>query len=456
MERDGPARIARRKVRRRTALLVLSLSVAAMLLSGTTALGQTPGAECVPNEADGSCLPVAAESDRVDLVPPTFSEPTTITNPLFPISQLHSVVMLGRVDRLPFHTEVTLLPETKTIEWNGQAIETLTSQYTAYLDGRIQEVALDWYAQADDGSVWYFGEDVFNYADGMVADTTGTWLAGKDGPAAMIMPANPQVGDVYRTENIPGVAFEEVTVNLTDQTVHGPEGPIVGAIVVEELHQDGTTEKKIFAPGYGEFLTGQGGELEALALAVPTDAQPNSSSPELEILATGAADIYGAAQSEDWAAASTTLDAMLSAWDAYKADDVSTAIDSQMDNAFVYLVAAVDAHQSEEASQAALDAERAGLDLLLRQQSPAEIDRARFDLLARQLLLDAVAEDVAGVNADVTTLEWVWDRIAHTMAPDTAKQIEVRLTELRNAADAQDLATVGDGASGLHDLLAES
>jgi hypothetical protein len=28
------------------------------------------------------------------------------------------------------------------------------SQYLAYLDGRITEVALDRYAQADDGSVW--------------------------------------------------------------------------------------------------------------------------------------------------------------------------------------------------------------------------------------------------------------------------------------------------------------
>ena len=59
----------------------------------------------------------------------------------------------------------------------------------AYLDGRIHEVALDWYAQADDGSAWYFGEDVFNYEDGKVADTEGTWIVGGETPAAMIMPA---------------------------------------------------------------------------------------------------------------------------------------------------------------------------------------------------------------------------------------------------------------------------
>lgn len=43
-----------------------------------------------------------------------------------------------------------------------------------------------------------------NYVDGVLDNTDGTWLAGKDGPPGMIMPADTQVGDVYRPENIPG------------------------------------------------------------------------------------------------------------------------------------------------------------------------------------------------------------------------------------------------------------
>ncbi|MDQ3227080.1 MAG: hypothetical protein M3Q50_10680, partial [Chloroflexota bacterium] len=209
----------RPRTRRGPAALLVCLGLAASLVTGAGARqAESPpaaalpaAASCIPNENGGSCLPTAPESALVDLVVPEFSDPTTITNPLFPISKLHSVVMLGRVDRLPFRTEVTLLPETKTIEWNGQSVEVLVSQYAAFLDGRIHEVALDWYAQADDGSVWYFGEDVFNYEDGAVADTNGTWLAGQDGPAAMIMPADPRAGDVYRPENIPGAVYEEVT-----------------------------------------------------------------------------------------------------------------------------------------------------------------------------------------------------------------------------------------------------
>ena len=76
--------------------------------------------------------------------------------------------MLGHIDGLQFRTEVTLLPVTQFVDWNGQQIETAVSQYVAYLDGRIVEVALDFYAQADDGSLWYLGEDVADYESGKI------------------------------------------------------------------------------------------------------------------------------------------------------------------------------------------------------------------------------------------------------------------------------------------------
>ena len=90
------------------------------------------------------------------------------------------------------------------------------------------EAARDYYAQGADGSVWYFGEEVDNYEDGVVVDHEGTWLAGPEGPPGMIMPAQPAVGAVYRPENIPGVVLEEDTVKAVDQTVQGPRGPVLG------------------------------------------------------------------------------------------------------------------------------------------------------------------------------------------------------------------------------------
>ena len=151
----------------------LKFLLIAMLLLLMSGRGLTFAQGTIPQPPLGQLkkLLIAPESKRVDIVKPSFSNPTRITNPLFPISELHSVLLLGHVDNASLRTETTLLPGTKIIDWNGQKVETLVSQYVAYLDWGIHEVAIDFYAQADDGSVWYFGEDVFNYENGIVADT---------------------------------------------------------------------------------------------------------------------------------------------------------------------------------------------------------------------------------------------------------------------------------------------
>jgi hypothetical protein len=400
-------------------------------------------------------LPVAPEYQRVDLAEPSFSDPTHVTNPLNPIGLLHSALLLGTENGLPLRVETTLLPNPKTISINGQQIEALESQYVAYLDGRILEVALDWYAQADDGAVWYLGEDVFNYEDGVVVDTEGTWLAGRDGPPAMIMPGKPQIGDVYRPENIPGLVFEEVTVKSTGQAVYGPQGRVDGAIIVEELHMDGSYEEKIFAPGYGEFLTGAGGDLEALSLAVPTDVLSGYVPAELAIVVSKAVVLFDAAQARDWRTAPATLDTLLTAWGAYRMSDLPLMLDAQMSHALVKLVAAVNARQPSEAGHAAIDVAQAGLDLQLRYRLPVEIDLARFGLWVAQILLDAADGERSAVTGDVAVLEWILARFKHTLARTEARKIDALLGALRTAADEEDLAAAAAAAGQLRTLLDE-
>ena len=398
-------------------------------------------------------IPVAPESDRVDLLSPTFSNPTNVTNPLFPVSQQTSVLLLGRVDGEPFRTEVTLLPETRIVEWQGQQVETLVSQYVAYLGGRIHEVAYDFYAQDDAGAVWYFGEDVFNFGDGVIVDTHGTWIAGKDGPAAMIMPADPQVGDVYRPENIPGFVFEEVTVKAVDRTLDGPLGPVEGGLLIEELHMDGTTEGKSFAPGYGEFLTAGSGDVEALALAVPTDALPGPVPPELVTLESEAAVAFDAAEAKDWKTARTAVEQMTAAWETARAGEVPDRLLPQMSRALAALAEGVAARDSREAGQAAIDAARWSLDLQLRHRPLAEIDLARFDLWAGQMLVDAAAGDVGGVNGDLFSLDYIRDRIQRTLAEADRAGVNIVLEELNAAVGDGDLEAVADFAQQLRETL---
>jgi hypothetical protein len=390
-------------------------------------------------EATDACLPIAAESERVDLFTPTFGNPTSITNPLHPTSQVQQTIYGGHVDGKPFRTEVSLLPGTKPIVWQGKTVDTAVSQYVAYLDGRIHEVAIDWYAQADDGSVWYFGEDVFNYEDGKVADTKGTWVARDATPAAMIMPAKPQVGNVYRPENAPGIAFEEVRVDKVDQHIDGPSGKISGAIEVNELHMDGTREGKVFAPGYGEFSTGSaGGDLEAASLASPTDSRQGPAPAEFAMLSKAADGVYEAAAGDDATRLQQAIANLNTVWDAVRAKGIPPQLESQMQ-------VDIEALSSEDVRSVALRVAQNELDLRLLYEPIIDVDLARLKLWSRQVPIDVAADDAGLVLADVAALDRVWERTRHGVDPATP--VDAMLHDLRKAADGEDLAAV-DRATG--------
>ena len=454
--------------RRRHTLVIAAAVAAASLVGACTSspegsAGSTPPPASSPSSPEPATIPqptvpagvpLAPESERVDLAKPTFSDPTTITNPLFPISQQASVLLLGHVDDQPFRTEVTLLPETRIIEWEGQQVEVAVSQYNAFLGGSITEVAYDLYAQADDWSVWYFGEDVFDFRDGAIVVTEGTWLAGKDGPAAMIMPADPQVGDVYRTENAPGFVFEEVTVKSVSETLDGPLGPIEGGMLASELHMDGATEDKLFAPGYGEFYTSGGGDVEALALAVPTDAASGSVPPELTTISDGALSVLDSARSGTWKTAAGAASDVVAAWKTYGAGDMPRLIEPVMERALHALTAAVDARSSRRAANAAIETARLGYDLQLRYRPVTEIDLARMDLWAAQLLVDEAAGDADGVAADAYALDYVRDRIRAALDASALARVNSELGAIQVAVVDQEPEAAARAARRLRATLA--
>ena len=415
--------------------------------TGAAGLDPTsPANDEVCRGPDGNPLPVAPESLRVDLGTPTFSNSTDVTNPLFPIRSLARAVFYGRVEGEPLRLETTLLADTRTFDVEGEAVETLISQFLAFVNGRIHEVAIDHYAQADDGSVWYFGENVFNYEEGEVADTEGTWFAGRDGPAAMIMPADPRVGDVWRPENVCGIVFEEVTATETGLTVQSAHGPVAGALKVQELHMEGDFEDKTFAPGYGEWTSGGGNDLEALVLAIPADALPGLPPRDLEALSAGANEIFDLAPAEDWEAISETAAEMTEAWDRFQAGGVPPMVDTLMEGALDTLVAADGAEDVEASRQAALRVALPTLDLKLRHRTAAETDLDLLDLWARQLVLDAEAGDQSGIIGDAEILKWIRDRVARDVSPAELRQLDARLKGILAAAGARNLVAAGTAA----------
>jgi hypothetical protein len=235
----------------------------------------------------------------------------------------------------------------------------------------------------------------------------------------MIMPADPQVGDVYFPENTPGLVFEQVRLKAVDQTVEGPRGPVEGAIIASELHQDGSREDKTFAPGYGEFFTGSEGDVEALALAVPIDNLSGAVPAELETLASG----------------SSTMATRKQAWRNFQTREVPPRLKGVMDDAL--------------ARQSAFDVAQTALDLQLRYRPPAEIDRERFDLWARRLIVDAKADNATGVTGDLVVLEWIRDRIAHTLDRVDRARVNSKLVALRATVSDDDLSAAAAEAAQL-------
>jgi hypothetical protein len=245
------------------------------------------------------------------------------------------------------------------------------------------------------------------------------------------------------------LVFEEATVKAVDQTLDGPLGRVEGGLVIEELHIDGKTEDKTFRPGYGEFFTAGGGDVEALALAVPTDGLSEPTPPKLATLEYGADDVFVAAGSRDWRAARAAAVRVTSAWKEVRGGEVPDRLGPQLSEALEALANGVRSRAPHEARQAAIDVARWGLDLQLRHRPVAEIDLARFDLArfdlwAAQLLVDAQAGDAAAVNGDVFSLDNVRDRIQHTLSEAELARINIELEELNGAVGDGDLEAAAD------------
>lgn len=319
------------------------------------------------------------------------------------------------------------------------------------MDGRIHEVAIDWFAQAGDGSVWYFGEDVVNFENGSVADTEGTWMAGDQTPDAMIMPAQPRVGDVYRPENAPEVVFEEVRVEKVDQDVAGPSGNIGGAMEVSELHMDGTREGKIFAPGYGEFSTGSpAGDLEAVSLASPTDMRPGPAPAEFGALSIAVGDVFAAAADPE--RVGQTVTALDQAWDSVRNVGIPPQAELQIQRDIDTLTRAVGNRDSRSAQSAAQRIAQNELDLRLLYRRVIDVDVARLALWARQLPVDVAAADTGAVRGDTAALDRVWERTRPGV--EETEDVDTALDEVRRAADGEDLPAVGRASANLTQAVA--
>jgi hypothetical protein len=176
------------------------------------------------------------------------------TNLYYPLLVGSRVVLEGEEDDEFLRVERTVLDETEIVA----GVETRVLEHREYIDGEIHEIARNFYVEASDGTVCYFGEDVEFYEDGVLVDMHGTWRAGVDGAQpGIIMPASPMVGDAYFQENAPGEAIDQGRVFATGQsrTINGvPYDDLLVIYDSNPLEDCDEEEEKVYAPGIGEIV----------------------------------------------------------------------------------------------------------------------------------------------------------------------------------------------------------
>jgi hypothetical protein len=164
---------------------------------------------------------------------------------------------------------VTVTHETKEI----LGVQCVVVRDTVTLDGELIEDTFDYFAQDEDGNVWYFGELSRDFEEGEIASLEGTWRADRDGAkAGIIMLAAPEVGDVYRQEFALGVAEDAAEVLSLNATVHVPFGTFAHCLKTEDFSpmDPDAEEHKFYAAGIGAVLevnTETGERLELISVA---------------------------------------------------------------------------------------------------------------------------------------------------------------------------------------------
>jgi len=185
---------------------------------------------------------------------PVFSDPTTIDNRYLPLTAKRRCVHRGRTDDGTRERSVkTVLDRTRRFVVQGSPVDAVVIRDAAYEDGRLVERTLDYFAQADDGTVYYLGEDVANIRRGKVVNHNGSWLYGRETDVpGVAMPADPKVGDQYRFEDVPGITTESNRVEETGMRARVGGRVFTGVIRIQEFIQpEGEVEYKLYAPGIG-------------------------------------------------------------------------------------------------------------------------------------------------------------------------------------------------------------
>jgi len=165
---------------------------------------------------------------------------------------------------------IRVLDETKLVD--NVETRVVEERETAY--GKLKEVSRNYFALSQrTKDVYYFGEDVDQYKNGVLDSHEGSWLAGVDGARfGLMLPAKPVPGALWYQELAADVALDRSQVKALDKGFAAPAGNFTGCLEVEETTPLDPAEKskKLYAPGVGLV---QDGSLRLMSYGKQADAR---------------------------------------------------------------------------------------------------------------------------------------------------------------------------------------
>jgi hypothetical protein len=211
----------------------------------------------------------------------TFSDPTRIDNQWMPLTPGTQLILEGESvddgERIPHRIVTTVTDLTKEID----GVQTVVVWDRDYEEDELIEAELAFFAQADDGNIWLFGEYPEEYEDREVVDAP-TWIHGiEDAQAGIMIKANYRPGDPSHAQGWgPEVEWtDRAQVDSVDQRTCVQAGCYDGVLVLGETSKDepGAVQYKYYAPGVGNVKVGFGGDdptQETLELAKVAQLTP--------------------------------------------------------------------------------------------------------------------------------------------------------------------------------------
>ena len=244
----------------------LLLMISAGACSSEPTPAAVPTVASVPTEAPAEVIESTLETavdfknDLEDFDPSNFDQPTQIDNPWFPLQPGTQFVYEGFTEeggrRIPHSIIFSVTDLTKEIA----GVRTVVAWVVDYSDDELVEAELAFYAQDNEGNVWFLGEYPEVYERGKLVEAPA-WITGfKGARAGVAMKIEPQVGlPSYSQGWGPAVDWTDrgQVVQMGHQTCV-PFECYEDVLVTEEFSQSEPEafQIKYYAPGLGNVRVG--------------------------------------------------------------------------------------------------------------------------------------------------------------------------------------------------------